>query len=45
MFGGAQLALDATLVSALHCDGSARPHAANVDGVALVAARRRKELT
>ena len=45
LFGGAQLALDTTLVSALHCDGSARPHAANVDGVALVAARRRKELT
>ena len=45
LFGGAQLALDTTLVSALHCDGSARPHAANVDGVELVAARRRKELT
>ena len=45
LFGGAQLALDTTLFSALHCDGSARPHAANVDGVALVAARRRKELT
>ena len=45
LFGGAQLALDNTLVSALHCDGSARPHAAIVDGVALVAARRRKELT
>ena len=45
LFGGAQLALDTTLVSALHGDGSARPHAANVDGVALVALRRRKELT
>ena len=45
MFGGGQLALDTTLVSALHCDGSARPHAANVDGVALTASRRRKELT
>ena len=36
LFGGAQLALDTTLVSALHCDGSARHHAAD---------RRRKELT
>ena len=45
LFGGAQLALDTTLVSALHCDGSARPHAADVDGVALSPRRRRKELT
>ena len=31
-FGGAQLAVDTTLVSALHCDGPAHSHAANVDG-------------
>ena len=35
LFGGAQLAIDATIVSALRGDGSA--------GVALTAARRRKE--
>ena len=38
LFGGAQLAVDTTLVSALHCDGSAH-------GAVLVAARRRKERT
>ena len=45
LFGGAQLAVDSTLVSALHCDGSARRGAGDRDGVALVAARRRKERT
>ena len=45
LFGRAQLALDTTLASALHCDGSARPHAADVVGVALSPRRRRKELT
>ena len=35
----------ATLVGAVHADGSARPRAANEDGAALVAARRRKERT
>ena len=45
LFGGAQLAVDTTLVSALHCDGSAHPRAAHVDGAVLVAARRRKERT
>ena len=44
LFGGAQLAVDTTL-SALHCDGSARPGAAHRDGVALEVARRRKERT
>ena len=43
MFDGAQLAVDTTLVSPLHCDGSARPGAPSTDGVALSAARRRKE--
>ena len=43
LFGGAQLAVDTTLVSAHHCDGIARPRAAHVDGVALTEARRRKE--
>ena len=45
LFGGVQLAVDSTLVSALHCDGSARRGAGDRDGVALVAARRRKERT
>ena len=36
---------DTTLMSALHCDGSARRGAAHRDGVALVAARRKKERT
>ena len=43
LFGGAQLAVDTTLVSAPHCDGSARARSARVDGIALEAARRRKE--
>ena len=45
LFGGMQLAIDATLVSPLHCDGTARPGAAHIDGVALHAARRQKERT
>ena len=45
LFGGAQLAIDTTLVSAHHCDGSARRGGAAMDGAALVAARRRKETT
>ena len=32
LFGGAQLAVDTTLMSPLHCDGSPHPHA-NVDGL------------
>ena len=43
LFGGAQLAIDATIVSALRGDGSARRGASVEDGVALTAARRRKE--
>ena len=43
LFGGAQLAVDATLVSALRSDGIARRRAAQIDGVALLEARRRKE--
>ena len=42
---GAQLAVDTTLVSALHCDGSAIRGAPNSDGIALAFARRRKEPT
>ena len=42
---GAQLALDTTLVSALRGDGTARRGAADVDGVALEAARKRKART
>ena len=45
LFGGTQLAIDTTLVSTLHCDGSARRGAAHRDGVALVTARRKKERT
>ena len=45
LFGGVQLAIDTTLVSTLHCDGSPRRGAAHTDGVTLVAARRRKERT
>ena len=37
-----QPAVDATLVGALHADGSARPRAAIEDGAAIVAAKRRK---
>ena len=43
LFGGAQLAVDATLVCARRRDGSARPRAAATDGVALAAARKLKE--
>ena len=45
LFGGCQLAIDTTLVGALHADGTACVGAANRDGVALLAARRRKEAT
>ena len=44
LFGGAQLAVDTTLVSVLRGDGSARTGAARRDGVTLAAARRAKEL-
>ena len=40
---GAQLAIDTTLVSPLHRDGSARARAANHNGAALVDSRRRKK--
>ena len=42
LFGGAQLAIDTTLVSALRADGTARRRAADHDGVASAEARRRK---
>ena len=45
LFGGAQLAIDATFVSPLHCDGSAHPGSAHRDGTALAVARRREERT
>ena len=45
LFGGAQLAIDMTLVSALRSDGSVRRHAADFDGVALEAACRRRART
>ena len=40
--GGAQLAIDTTVVSALHADGTTRRRAATHDGVATAEARRRK---
>ena len=43
LFGGAQLAIDTTLVSAVRQDGTPRPGATVRDGVALRDARRRKE--
>ena len=43
--GGVQLAVDTTLVSPLHCDGTARRHTAHVDGAVLEVARRKKEAT
>ena len=43
--GGAQLALDTTLVCALHADGTPRRHVAQRDGVALQAAKRKKVAT
>ena len=45
LFGGFQLAVDTTIVFALHCDGTARRGAANQDGVALEQVRRHKERT
>ena len=45
LFGGAQFALDTTLMSALKGDGTTRRGAADVDGVALEAARKRKART
>ena len=45
LFGGAQLAIDTTLVSALRADGTAERRAADHDGVAAGEARRRKART
>ena len=45
LFGAAQLAVDTTLVSPLHCDGSPHPRAANEGGAVLQAARLQKERT
>ena len=45
LWQGAQLAIDTTLVSLLRGDGSARPRAADHNGAALEAARRKKETT
>ena len=45
VFGGAQLAMDTTVVSSFHCDGSPHRGTADVDGTVLAAARRRKERT
>ena len=42
-FGGVRLAIDTTLVPPLHANGTARPGAAQNNGVALRVARRRKE--
>ena len=45
LFGGCQLAVDATIVSALHCDGSPHQGVENIDCVVLERARRSKERT
>ena len=45
LYGGAQLAVDTTLVSTPKSDGEPRRGAADRDGVALAAARRDKERT
>ena len=45
LFGGAQLAVDTTLVCALRRDGNPTRNAADEDGVALRRARLRKERT
>ena len=45
LFHGAQLAVDATLVSPFRGDGSARRQCADHDGAALQQARRKKENT
>ena len=42
LFGSAQLAIDTTLISTLHCEGSARPGTADTDSAALAAAKRRR---
>ena len=45
LFGGVQLAVDTTLVSAVQGDGVPRRGAANRDGVALASAHRKKART
>ena len=45
LFGGVQLAVDTTLVSPLHGDGSPHQGAANIDGAVLAIARHKKETT
>ena len=45
LFAGAQLVVDTILVSTLHANGEPHRGAADEDGVALVATRRRKERT
>ena len=45
LFGACQLAVDTTLVCALHCDGSPHGAAADADGMVLQAARQSKECT
>jgi hypothetical protein len=43
LWGGAQLAVDTTLVSPVRRDGTPQPHSATTDGVQLRTARTRKE--
>ena len=45
LFGGAQLAIDTTLVSAIQQDGTPRRGAATRNGVALLEARRKNART
>ena len=45
LFGGSQLAIDATVVSPLHADGTHRRKSDTTDGQALAEARKHKERT
>ena len=45
LWGGAQLAIDTTLISPIRRNGSAQPRADEENGVCLAKARRRKEIT
>jgi hypothetical protein len=44
LFHGVQLAIDGTIVCALHADGTPHPGCANLDGATLDRARRKKEI-
>ena len=43
LFGGCQLAVDTTLMCALHCEGTLHRGAADADGVVASAAKKERE--